>query len=139
MYLAAMSTTRAVTFLSLICLLVSCGGSSTGGRGGSGGSIGGASGGTGAAGRGGGGGATGAGGGGGALADCPGCVTCVTTSCASQVATCQANVACNAVYECGRTCTTPFGTCVTMHLDALATWGTVQSCITANCATICGL
>jgi hypothetical protein len=63
----------------------------------------------------------------------------VTTSCASQVTTCQANVACNAVYECGRTCTTPFGTCVAMHLDALATWATVQSCITANCATICGL
>jgi hypothetical protein len=84
------------------------------------------------------GGTTGSGGTGGG-ANCPMCVTCIMTNCSSQVTTCQANTSCNALYECGRTCTTPINDCVAMHLDAIQIWATVSACINTNCRVICGL
>jgi hypothetical protein len=119
-----------------LCLLVSCG-SSTPGHDGGGGSGGGSGGATGAGGAGGTGtaGTTGTGGG---TGSCTSCVACVMTSCASQIAACQANTSCNAIYECARPCTTPINNCVAMHLDAIATWGsTVSTCINSNCLAQC--
>jgi hypothetical protein len=59
--------------------------------------------------------------------------------CATQLTTCQANASCNAIYECGRTCTTAINTCVAMHTDAIVLWAGISACINTNCATVCGL
>ena len=146
MYPARMTLTRAAIVVSMICLVVSCGGSDNGGTGGSGGSGGGTAGATGTAGAsgaagaaGGGAGAngTGTGGGGGVPANCAGCVACAMANCASAITTCQANTTCNALYQCVHGCTMSTNACIQMNPDAIVSGAAVLTCINQNCLSQC--
>jgi hypothetical protein len=132
----------AATVLCLgVSLSVGCGGDDGGGGGGRGGGTAGS--GSGAAGTGGGaagtgGGAAGTGGGGGAAATCQTCLACVQSNCGTAIATCQANTACNAIYECARMCTIDANDCVMMNLGGVQAWAaSVSACLNMGCLTPC--
>jgi hypothetical protein len=142
---------RAAIVVAAICLLVSCGGSDTGGTGGAGGGsatggsaganagAGGAAGGRSGA-SGGRGGTTGTAGSGGGQASCPACFACVNANCSAGITTCQANADCNAVYQCAGACTMSVQSCVEMNggfIVALAFANAVSSCINGSCQSVC--
>ena len=137
----------ALVLCSFSLVFVACGDSSSGNDAGSTGTAGSAGGGTGAGGAGGasaggGGGATGRGGGGGGTsgtaggsgANCQMCVACVQANCMSQVTTCMANTACNAIWQCATACTMTLNQCIAMNTAGVAAWGpSIAACANANC------
>jgi hypothetical protein len=142
MYPAAMTKLRAAIAGFAICLVVSCGSSTSnhdggGGRGGASGTDGGsgnAGAGGGAAGTNG----TGTGGGGGGVpVNCTGCVACAMGNCSTAITTCQANATCNALYQCVHGCTMSINACVQMNPDALVSGAAVLACINQNCLSQC--
>jgi hypothetical protein len=131
---------RSVMLATLCAFLTfGCGSDSAGGGDAAAGTGGGAAGaGGGAGGRGGGsGGAAGGGGGTSGGASCQACVACVMTNCGSSIATCQANTACNAIYECARMCQMDANDCVMANLPGATVWAGLSACLNANCLSVC--
>ena len=56
------------------------------------------------------------------------------TNCTAALATCQANTACNAIYNCTRMCTTDATTCATANPTGIQMWiAAVTACGNQGC------
>lgn len=110
----------------------------TPGAGGSGGA-GGASGGTGGGPTGGAGGAGGSGGSGGSGGGADPCSDCISTSCASQMAACNAHADCAALLACAESCTTDpcYTACLNAHPSGATVFDAVAQCVNDYCSAEC--
>ena len=85
------------------------------------------------------GGSAGSAGSGGGGASCEACVACVNANCSTEVADCQTDTECKAIYDCSAACL-PSGQdmCVTDHPAGVTKWAaTVSQCLNQHCLAPC--